>query len=265
MSIASLPFDYAEELLPSWLPYALPGIPLDGRLQFSLVLPTYQEAANILAVLDRTTAALDAISGLHYEVIVVDDDSPDGTWRLALARSYVHPSVRVVRRRGERGLATAVFRGWQFARGDVLGVMDADLQHPPELIAKLLSAIEQGADLAIGSRHVPGGGVSHWRWSRRLISRAAQFVGLLLLPNVLNRVRDPMSGCFLLKRSLLAGVETRPLGYKILLEVLARTRPRSIQEVGYIFEERPQGESKVAFVVYTEYLRQLWQLRSARE
>jgi dolichol-phosphate mannosyltransferase len=167
-----------------------------------------------------------------------------------------------MRRRGERGLSTAVIRGWQVARGEILGVMDADLQHPPSLNLELLRRMAE-ADLAVGSRHAVGGGVSTWSVARRLLSRGAQLLGLLVLPGVLLRVSDPMSGYFQVRRAAIQGVELDPLGYKILVEVIARGRIREIAELGYVFREREQGESKVTWKLYVEYLRHLIRLRLA--
>jgi dolichol-phosphate mannosyltransferase len=141
--------------------------------------------------------------------------------------------------------------------------MDADLQHPVEPNLELLKEIGQGADLAVASRHVAGGGVSDWSAARRVLSRGAQFLGLLLLPGVLGRLSDPMSGYFMLKRSALEGVELHPLGYKILIELVARARIRWIGETGYVFRERTAGESKVTSKLYFEYLVHLIRLRWA--
>jgi dolichol-phosphate mannosyltransferase len=245
------------------MPFVIPERPTHQVVRLSLVVPTYQESENISELIDRLDSVLDTIAGLTYEIIVVDDDSPDHTWEIAIEKRREHPCVRVLRRQGERGLATAVFRGWQVARGEILGVMDADLQHPPEVMNALMTAIDRGADLAIGSRHVQGGGVSHWSAARRVISRAAQLIGLAILPEVVGQVSDPMSGYFLARRSLLAGIETKPLGYKILIEVLARARPQHISEVGYVFQERPEGKSKIDCSVYVEYLQHLFSLRAS--
>jgi dolichol-phosphate mannosyltransferase len=166
-----------------------------------------------------------------------------------------------MRRQKERGLSTAVIRGWQVARGEILGVIDGDLQHPPEILLQLLSASELGADLAVASRHVEEGGVSNWNFIRRFLSRGAQTVGLILVPQVVGRVSDPMSGYFLVKREAIAERKLNPLGYKILLEVLGRGRINRIKEVGYIFRERQAGESKVNWRHYLEYLQHLLRLR----
>jgi dolichol-phosphate mannosyltransferase len=233
----------------------------DGPLSLSLVLPTYNEGANIVSVLEQLIARLDSISGLSYEIIVVDDDSPDRTWEKAQQFADNCAKVRVLRRQTERGLSTAVIRGWQIARGSVLGVMDADLQHPPEVTETLWKEMARGADLAIASRHVVGGGVSDWSLSRRIISRCAQLIGLAILPEVTARVSDPMSGYFMILRSSIAGRELNPLGYKILVEVLGRGKVGWISEVPYTFRERVEGESKVTNKIYLEYFQHLLRIR----
>ncbi len=235
----------------------------ERRLRFSLVIPTYNESKNIEPLIVELDRLLGAALGTGYELIVVDDDSPDRTWEKALELSRDHPSVRVVRRVGERGLGTAVVRGWQVARGEILGVMDADLQHPPEVNLALLQEIDDGATLAVGSRHVQGGGVSDWSALRRVLSRGAQLLGLLVLPGVLTRLSDPMSGYFMFRRDAIAGVPLDPLGYKILIEVIARGKMRWIGEVGYVFRERVVGESKVTHRLYSQYLHHLVKLRLA--
>jgi dolichol-phosphate mannosyltransferase len=191
-------------------------------IQFSLVIPTYNECANIKSILSILSQLLDTSIPGSYELIVVDDDSPDHTWEVALSLIPKYSQLRVMRRQHERGLSSAVIRGWQVARGQVLGVIDGDLQHPPHVLLQLLSAIEEGTDLAVASRHVAGGGVSSWNFIRRFLSRGAQLVGLVLLPGVLGRVSDPMSGYFIVRRSCVAGITLNPLGYKILIEVLGR-------------------------------------------
>jgi dolichol-phosphate mannosyltransferase len=140
-------------------------------------------------------------------------------------------------------------------------VIDADLQHPPEIVVALAEEVQRGADVAVASRHIQGGGVSDWSISRRVVSRAAHVLGLIILPAVVSRVSDPMSGYFIIRRSAIQGVELRPLGYKILIEVLGRGRCRWIGEVPYVFRERAEGESKVSRKIYLEYLQHLLRLR----
>ena len=237
--------------------------PIDGdsKVELSLILPTYNEGKNIAPIIEQLVPVLDSVAHLQYEIIVVDDDSPDRTWEKALELTDRFPQVRVVRRQGERGLSTAVIRGWQVARGRILGVMDADLQHPPEVAANVAREMMRGADLGIASRHVEGGGVSDWSLGRRIISRGAQMIGFLLLPEVIGRISDPMSGFFMIRRSALQGRTLSPLGYKILIEVLGRGQVGWISEVPYTFRERVEGSSKLTNRIYLEYFQHLVRLR----
>lgn len=242
-----------------------PSSPRPGQtLALSLVLPTYNERGNIAPLVAQLTRLLDAMLPGAYELILVDDDSPDGTWAVALGLVAAYPQLRVMRRRRERGLSSAVIRGWQLARGQILAVIDADLQHPPDLLRSLWQAMAQGADLAIASRHIDGGGVSDWNLIRRGLSRGAQVLGLVLLPGVVGRVSDPMSGYFMVRRDAIADRPLQPKGYKILLELLGRGQIETIAEVGYVFQERSSGQSKVTWRQYIEYLHHLWSLRWAR-
>uniref|UniRef100_UPI0033422463 polyprenol monophosphomannose synthase n=1 Tax=Planktothrix agardhii TaxID=1160 RepID=UPI0033422463 len=195
-------------------------------IRLSLIIPTYKESQNVRAIVEQLTQLLNVAIPNEYELIIVDDDSPDLTWKVAAELIPEFPQLRVMRRQEERGLSTAVIRGWQVARGEILGVIDADLQHPPESLLQLLSEIERGADLAVGSRHVEGGGVSDWSVTRRFLSRGAQVLGLIILPGVIGRVSDPMSGYFMVRREAIAGRTLDPIGYKILIEVLGRGQIR---------------------------------------
>ncbi len=242
-------------------PLVIAPLDADSTIDLSLVLPTYNEGKNIVAMIQQLIPVLDSVPSLQYEIIVVDDDSPDRTWEKTLELTDRYPQVRVVRRQGERGLSTAVIRGWQVARGRILGVMDADLQHPPEVAAKVAQEMLRGADLGIASRHVEGGGVSDWSLIRRIISRGAQMIGFMLLPEVIGRISDPMSGFFMIRRSALQGRTLSPLGYKILIEVLGRGQVGWIAEVPYTFRERVEGASKLTNRIYIEYFQHLLRLR----
>jgi dolichol-phosphate mannosyltransferase len=236
-----------------------------SEIQLSLILPTYQEQQNIAQVVELLASKLDGMLPGAYELIVVDDDSPDRTWEVAAKLTQQYPQLRVIRRTTERGLATAVVRGWQAAQGQVLGVIDADLQHPPEVLGQLWQALQnQNADVAVASRNVEGGGVSEWSLLRRCLSRGAQVLGLVVLPEVIGRISDPMSGYFLVRRQAIADRLLRPLGYKILIEVVGRGQVNKIAEVGYEFQERHSGESKVTAQQYVEYIQHLLRLRLAR-
>ncbi len=233
----------------------------DTTLKFSLIIPSYNESGNIQEIVEILSGLLDSEIPGEYELIVVDDDSPDGTWKLAQELTPRYPQLRVMRRQKEKGLSTAVIRGWQVARGEILGVIDADLQHPPEVLLQLWREMEQGADLAVASRHVEGGGVSEWSIIRRFLSRGAQMLGLVILPEVIGRLSDPMSGYFMVRRNAIVGKSLSPVGYKILIEVTGRGNIRWIGEVGYVFRERQTGESKVTWKQYIEYIQHLLRLR----
>ena len=235
---------------------------LDKKLlKFSLIIPTFNESQNIKEIVGILVRLLARTIPEDYELIVVDDDSPDRTWELARELIPTYPQLRVIRRQTERGLSTAVIRGWQAARGEILGVIDADLQHPPEILLRLWAEMNQGAELAVASRNITGGGVSKWSLVRRLLSRGAQLLGLIILPEVIGRLSDPMSGYFMVRRSAIANQKLSPVGYKILIEVVARGQIQRIAETGYVFRERRIGASKVTWKQYVEYIQHLIRLR----
>ena len=229
-------------------------------IYLSLILPTYKERINVIGMVAILSTLLDEALPGAYEIIVVDDDSPDQTWEVALRLMAHYPALRVMRRTGVKGLATAVVRGWQAARGEVLGVIDADMQQSPEVVLQLLEKIRVGGDLAVASRHVEGGGVSNWNLFRRGLSRGAQLLGLLVLPEIVGQVSDPMSGYFLVRRQAIANRTLRPSGSKILLEVLSQGEVGQIEEAGYVFHER---EERQAIVVKKniEFIKHLLRLR----
>ena len=217
----------------------------------SVVVPTYNEAGSVTGLAERLRAAL---TGRDWELVIVDDGSPDGTADLAAALAPRIP-VTVVRRAGKAGLASAVVAGFGAARGDILVVMDADLSHPPETVPALADAIASGADLAVGSRYVTGGGVRDWPLTRRVVSRVACLMGNALVP-----VRDATSGFFALRRSVIDGVRLNPIGFKIGFEVIARGRYTKVVEVPYTFRDRELGASKFGRREIMQYVVQLGQV-----
>jgi dolichol-phosphate mannosyltransferase len=256
-------FQVNELLLDEGSPNQLNAeMPPQKHISFSLIVPTYNESKNLANLVAILTSLLDESVPEQYELIIVDDDSPDLTWQVGLDLMPDYPQLRVMRRQGEKGLSTAVIRGWQASQGEILGVIDGDLQHPPETLIKMLDEMGKGADLVVASRHVEGGGVSDWGFMRRILSRGAQMLGLIILPNVIGRVSDPMSGYFMVRRSAIANRLMNPLGYKILIEVLGRGDIGSVAEVGYVFQERQEGESKVTWRQYVDYILHLLRLRS---
>ena len=218
-------------------------------LTATVVVPTYNESDNLPTLVERVCAALPGA-----EVVVVDDASKDGTADVARELAKKYP-VRVVERFDERGLSTAVLRGMDEARTDLCVVMDADLSHPPEAIPKLVQAVRDGADVAVGSRYVPGGDIDEWPLFRRFASRAGTLLARPLTP-----VRDPMAGFFCLRKSLFAGIPLKPRGFKILLEILARTGTKKTAEVPIHFEDRAAGASKFSSKERREFLKQVWTL-----
>jgi len=224
------------------------------RPTLSLIIPTYNEAAGLEGLLSALHQVL-APAELSYEVVLVDDNSPDGTADRAeeLARSF---PVRVHRRPGKLGLSSAVIDGWKVARGELLGVMDADLSHDPALLPSLVASIKEGdAEIAVGSRYISGGGMGNWPLYRQIVSRVAVILGSLICP-----VKDVTSGYFVMRRSVIEGVQLNPIGFKIALEVLVRGKYRNFTEVPYVFQDREVGKSKLSQKVILDYLIQLGQL-----
>ena len=240
---------------------ALPERPRGTAKKLSLIVPTYQEAGNIQSFLSETCAVLDRRLGTHYEVIVVDDDSPDGTW-LKTAQTFDRlPAVRLLRRVGERGLAGAVIRGYQVATGELLGTINADFQHPPQVLEEMIELIEN-ADIVVGSRFCPGGSAENWPPERLLMSRAAFQAGKLLLPDVFSGLADPLSGFYLFRRAVIEGIELKPMGFKTLIEILARGREGKVAECPYEMRSRRSGTSKATIESSLAFLRQLQLLRT---
>jgi dolichol-phosphate mannosyltransferase len=223
----------------------------------SLVVPSYNEKLNIEELVERCGKALGS-TGEPFELIIVDDNSPDGTPDEVRRLQKDRPWLRLLVRESERDLSTAVIAGWRIAQGDLLGCMDADLQQPPEILPKLLERLRaSGSDVAVASRHVKGGGVSDWSLIRRFISWTATLMATFILPGTLNKVRDPMSGYFLMRKEVIANAALNPIGYKILLEVLAKGDYSKVEEVPFVFEERARGGSKLGAIVVVNYLAHL--------
>ena len=228
-------------------------------LKFSLVVPTYNEAAGI----ERLIVALDDVfraNGLDGEIIVVDDNSQDGTGRIVDELGSRYP-VRCLHRPGKLGLSSAVIDGWKFARPDseALGAMDADFSHDPQVIPAMVSALESGADLAVGSRYVKGGAIRNWPLRRKITSIVA-----IALAKPLTPLRDITSGFFLVRRSAIEGVDLDPIGFKIGLEVIAKAHYNKAVEVPYVFTDRVVGQSKLNQGEIFNYLRQLRRIYATR-
>jgi dolichol-phosphate mannosyltransferase len=236
---------------------------LPAPLDFSLVIPTYNERENLPELFARLDQVL---RGRAFEVILVDDNSPDGTAAAAEKLRAQYGWLEVIQRHEDRGLSSAVVRGFRSARGKVLGVMDGDLQHDENRLPELLEAIEF-ADFAIATRRAAGGSAGRWTWSRRLTSWVATMLarGIAQVP-----LSDPMSGFFTMRRELFTAldeVEMQPHGYKILLYLYSRSVQQfgpgqlRLREVGYQFRKRVHGASKLSSRVIVEYVLMLLDLR----
>ncbi len=222
----------------------------------SIVVPAYCEAPNLRRLTERVFAATRA-ANLEAELIIVDDNSADGSTEIVADLAAMFP-VRIIVRTNERGLSSAVLRGFEEARGPFLVVMDADLSHPPEAIPDLVAPIREGrADFVLGSRYVSGGHIDQeWSLFRHLNSRIATW-----LARPLTSVRDPMSGFFCLARARLDGAASlNPVGYKIALELIVKTRSRRCLEVPISFADRAAGTSKLTAREQLRYLRHLARL-----
>lgn len=235
--------------------------------ELSVVVPTRNERDNILPLLEALHSAL---HGLHVEVIFVDDSDDDTpaiienvakTMSSSLFAIYLEHRLAGEARAG--GLATAVVHGMNRAQAEYLAVLDADLQHPPALLRVFYNhAVVQNADLVLASRYIKGGSYQGLDGvGRRFISISLKWLAKLLFPKKLLRISDPLGGFFLLRRSLLSGVSLRPIGYKILLEVLIRCSWQRVLEIPYHFQARTYGQSKANMrqgILALQHMQRLW-------
>jgi len=226
---------------------------------FALVVPTLNEAGNIELLVQRVQAALSRIA-IDYEILVVDDGSTDGTCEIVRRLSQSDSRVRLLERKNEKGLAGAVLHGWRHSNADLLGVIDADLQHPPEVLPALITSVLDGNDIAIGSRYVNTTHVSGWNPIRQAISRVSTLVTLPFQRKKGVRVTDPMAGFFVVRREAIEGIDLQPQGFKILLEILVRGRIRTAAEVPIQFGLRHAGKSKADMKVAFHYFSLLGKL-----
>lgn len=227
----------------------------------SVILPTYNEAENVPIIVEKTATAL---AQIPYEIIIVDDNSPDRTWQVAQRIAEQDPHVHMIRRLNERGLSSAVITGMNAARGQCLAVMDSDMQHDEAALPDLVHAIMiENYDIAIGSRGVEGGSYGDFSRKRRFISWVAASMARIILPM---HVRDPMSGYFVVAREIFQECVERinPVGFKILLEFIGRNPEAKVKEVGYKFRRRIHGETKLSGSVIKNYLVALWDMRFGR-
>jgi dolichol-phosphate mannosyltransferase len=254
-----------DRQVPLAFPRGPGSSPRDGRCTLSVVVPTRSEAPNIATLVARLRTALGP-AGIDWELIFIDD-SDDGTPDAIRETMLADPAVRLVHRaRGARrgGLGGAVSSGFQVARGEVIAVMDADLQHPPEVLEAVIAPVLSGkAELVAGNRYAWAGGTAGLAgWWRHLVSWACTALVHALVPSS-RQLADPLGGLFAVNRSVLEGVALRPCGYKILLEVMVRCQPRSVGNVGFDFAVRQAGKSKADIRQGLLFLRHLGRLAAA--
>src|SRR4051794_38444335 len=218
--------------------------------KLAVIIPALHEAGNLRALLTRVRTALEHLD-MPWEAMVVDDDSRDGTAQIVGAFARLDLRVRLLVRRGERGLSGAILHGWRNTDATILGVIDADGQHPPEILPDLLSSILEGRDLAVGSRYARGGR-GGWNPVRRFISRAAMLAARPLQPQW-PPVKDVLSGFFLVRRDCVENIPFQTAGFKLLLEILVRARIGSAAEIPFTFGKRGAGRSKVSPKVAWDY------------
>lgn len=229
--------------------------------EISIIVPTYNESKNIRGILEHLQKSIP--KNLKAETIVVDDNSPDQT--ATIAEDYFHSikektthTINVIKRKAKDGLSSAILNGIQQATGHTIIVMDGDFSHPPSVIPKMIETLKQTrCDIVIASRYVKGGSVQGWPFKRKIMSKVATSIakrGLGISS------KDPMSGFFLFKKNIIAGLKFDAIGYKMLLEILVKTKGAKIQEVPYTFTDRQQGDSKLGASTVIDYCKSVWKL-----
>src|SRR5579885_1622981 len=236
----------------------------------SVIIPTYNESQNITKMLDIVSSCLPPSA--NAEIIVVDDNSPDGTWKIA--QEYARKSraangceIRVIIRKNEKGLSSAILAGIRASVGDSVVVMDSDFSHPPETIVKMLDELKKSdCDIVVASRYVDGGSITGWPFKRKLISKGATKIAQRSLGI---KIKDPMSGFFAFRRHVIRNINFDAIGYKILLEILVKARGAKVREIPYNFTDRTTGTSKLDRSVILDYVKSVWKLyrygKSTRE
>lgn len=231
------------------------------QAEISIVLPTYNESKNIGGILEHIQKSIPR--GILAETIVVDDNSPDNTAKVAeeyfnSIKEKTSHTINVITRKAKNGLSSAILKGIQESSGHTVVVMDSDFSHPPHIIPKLIDTIKQTkCDIVIASRYVKGGSIQGWPIKRKLMSKIATGIAKKGLGI---ESKDPMSGFFAFKKSILDGLKFDAIGYKMLLEILVKTKGVKIQEVPYVFTDRKEGSSKLGASTVFDYCKSVWKL-----
>lgn len=227
----------------------------------SIIVPTYNESQNIVSILKSIHENIP--KGIFTETIVVDDNSPDGTGKIvedyiSEIKKIAENTVNVIHRKAKNGLSSAVLNGIQNAKGDTILVMDSDFSHPPQIIPKMIEAFKQyQCDLVVASRYITGGNIQGWTTKRKLMSKIATIIAKKGLGVT---IKDPMSGFFAFKKNIIKELNFDALGYKLLLEILVKTKGINIKEIPYTFENRQFGSSKLDSSTIIDYFKSVWKL-----
>jgi len=232
-----------------------------SEAQVSVIIPTYNESENIIQILKSIGEHLP--KDVEVEAIVVDDNSPDGTGKvvedyIADTRNEAGYSINIIHRETKSGLSSAILDGIQHSSAQIIVVMDSDFSHPPKIIPQLVEEIKtSGYDIAIASRYTEGGEVSGWSTKRKLISKGA--TGIAKAGLGVNE-SDPMSGFFAFKSKILEGIKFDAIGYKMLLEILVKTKGAKVKEIPYTFTDRARGSSKLDSSTMFDFVTSVWKL-----
>ena len=229
-------------------------------VEISIVVPTYNESENIEKLLLAVSKTLE---GYDYEIITVDDNSPDGTAGIVQELAAEDDRIRLLVRSGKLGLGSAILDGFRMAKGNYFLMVDADLSHRPEDIKRLIDSRSR-ADIVIGSRYIKGGKIVGWQMKRKIISMAA----ICLVKFFFNlSVKDPVSGFALYKKEAFERLEgkLKPIGYKLLLEILVKSPGLTVIEIPVTFINRKSGESKLKIDEILKFIKLCLNLRKIRE
>jgi dolichol-phosphate mannosyltransferase len=229
--------------------------------QISIIIPTYNESQNIINILKSIGSNLP--KNLLTQAIIVDDNSPDGTGKivedyLKNLKKMADYTIEIIHRKAKDGLGSAILNGIQHAKGDTIVVMDSDFSHPPQIIPKLIDSVKKYKfDIAVASRYIKGGNIKGWSLKRKIMSK---FATLIAKKGLGITAKDPMSGFFAFKKNILNGLNIDAIGYKILLEILVKTKNVTITEIPYTFQDRELGSSKLNLKIILDYYKSVWKL-----
>lgn len=235
--------------------------------EVSIVIPTYNESENIKGILHLIKEHLP--KNTIVEAIVVDDNSPDGTGKIAedyfkSLKEKTRYTINVINRKTKEGLSSAILNGIEQAKGKIVIVMDSDFSHPPQLIPKLVEVLKQSkTDIVVASRYLNGGSIQGWSLKRKIISK----IGTIIAKKGLGiKQSDPMSGFFAFNKDVIKGINFDAIGYKLLLEMIVKAKGVSIKEIPYTFLDRQNGKSKLGIKTILEFGHAVWKLyRYGRE